>query len=87
MTIWRTTLRCFAAAAGIIYILFGAFICFRGIQKIFSHGGESNLATAHSGIMWNLGAWAVAVVFILAGGFLLRRVRRWGKQIDAGNSN
>lgn len=82
MNFWRKMERWGAAVTGIAFILFGAFVCFRAIERIyFSYVAPAtdDLAMRHVRVMWEIGAWAIAVVFILSGLILLRLAKTLGR--------
>jgi len=63
-----------AAIAGIASILFGAFACFRSLERYYYAYGPAtdDLEMLHIKATWEIEVWAVTVAFIAAGFILLR---------------
>jgi hypothetical protein len=61
--------------SGIAFILFGAFICVRSVERFYyAYAGPAtdDLTMRHIHGTRELGAWAVAAAFIIPGLILLR---------------
>jgi hypothetical protein len=75
MNFWRKTARYGAAVTGIVLVLFGAFVCFRNIERYYYAylaPATDDLTMRHVKVTWEIGAWAVAVAFVISGLILLR---------------
>jgi hypothetical protein len=74
MTFWRRTAGWGAAIAGVAFILFGAFMRFRSLQRYYYAYGPAtdDLNMRILRPTWEIEAWAATVDFIVSGFILLR---------------
>ena len=71
---WRKAGVCGAVIAGVALILFGAFVCFRSLERYYDAYGpvSDDLSTRHINMTFEMSAWAITVAFVVSGIVLLR---------------
>jgi len=71
---WRKAGVCGAAIAGVAFILFAAFVCFRSLERYYGAYGpvSDDLSTRHINVTFEISAWVIAVAFVVSGIILLR---------------
>jgi uncharacterized membrane protein HdeD (DUF308 family) len=67
--------------AGIVFILLGALMCFRSIERYYYAYGPAtdDLDMRHIHMTWEIEAWAVTVTFVVFGTVLLRVAKTLNK--------
>jgi hypothetical protein len=63
-----------ARIGGVAFILFGAFVCFRSLERYYYAYGPvtDDLSMRHINITLEISAWAISVAFVVSGIILLK---------------
>jgi hypothetical protein len=68
---------CGAAIVGVMFLLFGAFVCFRSLQRYYGVycPVSDDLSTRRINTTFEISAWAITVVLVVSGIILLELPR------------
>jgi len=74
---WRRTGGWGVAIAGVAFILFGAFVCFRSLERYYDayRPASDDLGMRHINMTLEIEAWAATAAFVVSGLILLRLAR------------
>jgi len=63
-----------AGIGGVAFILLGAFVCFRSLERYYYAYGPAtdDLSSRHINMILEISAWVIAVAFVVSGIILLR---------------